>query len=299
MKRYFTAILGNGIICAIMSSLTFSIMNVLVKATSSRIPSNEIVFFRSIIGTLIILYLMRRDRVPFSRTGVSLLFMRGCCGALFMIAYFYTIANMPLIDANILVNLSPVFSFIFSAILLKDCLPSNTWLVLPVVVTGAILTINPFAYTTYSVVALWGIAAAVFSALAGIFIRYLSRSFHAFEIILYFMATATLISIPLMWNQFVIPDALELFFLICLGVISLLAQVFLTKAFTHENAVVVEIVRYIGIIFNAFWGFAFWMEVPAWNIVLGGILIVGGCIMLTLNSKKQAIGQEVHKTGSK
>lgn len=230
---------------------------------------------------------MRRQHIPLSRTGIPLLALRGCFGAFFMIAYFYTIANMPLIDANILVNLSPIFSFVFSALLLKERLPSNTWLVLPVVVFGAVLTINPFAYTTYSIVALWGIAAAVFSALAGIFIRYLSRSFHAFEIILYFMVTATLISIPLMWNKFVVPNALELFFLICLGVISLLAQVFLTKAFTHENAVIVEIVRYIGIIFNAFWGFLFWTEIPAWNIVLGGVLIVGGCIMLSLKSKRE------------
>ncbi|MNE66450.1 hypothetical protein D3C80_1620040 [compost metagenome] len=66
----------------------------------------------------------------------------------------------------------------------------------------------------------------------------------------------------------------------------MLAQVFLTKAFTHENAVVVEIVRYIGIAFNALWGFAFWLEIPDVFSIMGMILIVGGCIAITKVKKR-------------
>ena len=42
--------MNKGIIMAVMSSLTFSIMNVLVKLVSTRIPSSEITFFRGLIG---------------------------------------------------------------------------------------------------------------------------------------------------------------------------------------------------------------------------------------------------------
>jgi len=42
-----------GVILAILSSFTFSIMNVLVKLVSNRIPSNEIAFFRGIIGVIL------------------------------------------------------------------------------------------------------------------------------------------------------------------------------------------------------------------------------------------------------
>lgn len=172
-----------------------------------------------------------------------MLALRGSLGALYMIAYFYTISKMPLVDAIILVNLSPVFVMILAAIFLKEKLPKKTLYFLPVVFLGAMLTIKPFSYSSYSVVALIGILTAVFSAGAAICIRYLSKKHHTYEIIFYFMATATLVSIPLMWKNFVIPTPLELFYLIWIGVVSLLAQVFLTKAFTHENAVVVEVAR--------------------------------------------------------
>ncbi|MNO55810.1 Riboflavin transporter [compost metagenome] len=276
----------SGILYAIASSFIFSIMNALVKATAESIPSNEIVFFRSLIGTMLILYFMKKDKVPFSKAGIPMLVLRGCCGALYMIFYFYTIANMPLVDAIILINTSLIFTILLSRLFLKEKVPSKVYFIMPIVVAGAMLTIKPFGYSTYSLVALLGILAALFSAGAGICIRYLGQRHHTYEIIFYFMVTATWISIPLMWNEFVIPNAEEWFYLIGIGVISLLAQVFLTKAFTHENAVVVEIVRYIGIAFNALWGFAFWLEIPDVFSIMGMILIVGGCIAITKVKKR-------------
>lgn len=270
-----------GIIFAITSSLIFSVMNVFVKATATTIPPNEIVFFRSAIGTIMILYLMKKNNVPFSTKGVPMLILRGCCGALYMIFYFYTIANIPLMDAAVLINTSLIFTVLLSSLFLRDKVPLKVYVIMPIVLAGAMLTIKPFGYSTYSLVAFLGILAAIFSAGAGVCIRYLSQRHHTYEIIFYFMVTATVVSIPLMWTEFVVPNVKEWLFLICIGVISLLAQVFLTKAFTHENAVVVEVVRYIGIAFNALWGWLFWLEVPDIFTIIGTILIVGGCISIT------------------
>ncbi|WP_245157188.1 DMT family transporter [Anaerovorax sp. IOR16] len=159
---------------------------------------------------------------------------------------------------------------------------------LPIIFLGALLTIKPFGYSTYSIVALFGILAAIFSAAAGTSIRFLGRSgeYHTYEIIFAFMFVSTIVSMGLMWNEFVFPNGKELFYLICIGVVSLLAQVFLTKAFSHENAVVVELVRYIGVVFNALWGLLIWLEIPDIYTIIGGILIVFGCIMVSLKKRE-------------
>ena len=276
----------NGVFFAILSSLVFSIMNALVKAVSLSIPSTEIVFFRSIIGTIIIYSIMRQRKLEFSTEGIPVLALRGSLGALYMITYFYTISRITLIDTIVLVNSSPIFVMIFAYIFLKEKMPKKTLFLLPIVFFGAALVIRPFNYSTYSIDALIGLLTALFSAGAATCIRYLSKRHHTYEIIFYFMATTTVVSIPLMWNSFVIPTPLDFFYLACIGVISLLAQVFLTKAFTHENAVVVEVVRYIGIVFNAIWGFLFWSEVPDTMTILGGVLIITGCIILSQKKKK-------------
>ncbi|XEC93088.1 DMT family transporter [Paenibacillus tarimensis] len=273
----------NGVILAILSSLVFSIMNALVKEVSATIPPSEVVFFRSIIGTVIIVALMGQQKVAFSTTGIPMLALRGVLGALYLIAYFYAISKIPLTDASILAHLSPIFAIVLSAVLLKERLNRRAVLVLPLVFAGVMLLVKPFDYSSFSVYALIGLLSAVFASGAAISIRYLSRTHHTYEIVFYFLATATLISIPMIWNSFVMPSALEWFYLICIGVVSLIGQLFLTKAFTHENAALVEVVRYIGILFNAVWGFMFWSEVPDALTAAGGVCIVTACIFLSRN----------------
>ncbi|RXI44713.1 EamA family transporter [Clostridium tetani] len=272
----------NGVVFAILTSLVFSIMNALVKAVSLSIPSTEVAFFRSFIGTILLYFIMKGNKVKFSKDGIPLLMTRGLLGALYLITYFYTISKIPLTDASILVHMSPIFAIILSTIFLKEKLSKNSFYLLPIAFLGAMLLIKPFNYSTYSIEALFGLLSALLSAAAGITIRLLTkRKHHTYEIIFYFLAIGTIVSIPLMWNSFIMPTPLELFYLLCIGIVSLLGQVFLTKAFTHESAIVVEVTRYIGIVFNAMWGFLFWKEVPDMLTVLGGALIITSCIALS------------------
>lgn len=288
----------NGVFLAILSSLIFSIMNALVKAVSFTIPSSEIVFFRSLIGTVLIYYFMRKSKVAFSTEGIPLLVLRGVLGALYLLTYFYTISKIPLVDASILVHLSPFFVILFSMLFLKEKLDPKLVLLLPVVIIGAVFIIKPFEYSSYSIYALIGILSAALAAGASVAIRQLTKKHHSYEIVFYFLATATLVSIPLMWNNFIIPTLTEMFYLLCIGVVSLLGQVFLTQAFTHENAAVVAVTRYIGIVFNAMWGFLFWTEIPDVFTVIGGTLIVVSCIALSWKKPVKVKQSVVKNNGS-
>ena len=271
----------NGVILAMISAFVFSVMNALVKAVSLSMPATEVVFFTSIIGTGGIYFLMLKNKVAFSTDEIHILILRGVLGALCIITYFYTISKISLVDVIILTNLSPVFVILLAAVFLKEKFSRKTFYILPIVFVGAILTIKPFNYSVYSVDALVGVLSAVFAAGAAISIRYLSKKHHAFEIIFYLLAATTLVSIPFMWYNFVTPTTIELFYLVCIGVVALFGQVFQTKAYTYENAIVVEFVRYIGIVFNALWGFIFWVEVPDASTVLGGTLIIVACVAMS------------------
>jgi drug/metabolite transporter (DMT)-like permease len=268
-------------------------MNALVKAVSLTIPYSEAVFFRSLIGTVIIFFIMRHKKVAFSKKGVPMLAVRGVFGALYLLAYFYTISKIPLADASILAHLSPFFAFILAGFFLKEKVPKTLLYLLPVVVLGAVMLIKPQHFSSYSMYAFIGVVSAFFAACAATSIRYLSKKHHAYEIVFYFLATATVVSIPLMWNDFVVPSVTESLYLIGIGVVSLIGQLFLTSAFTHENVIVVEITRYIGIVFNAMWGFLFWMEVPDAQTVIGGMLIISACILLSRRKELVSKGKRL------
>ncbi|WP_456278863.1 DMT family transporter [Bacillus sp. AK128] len=270
-----------GIILAIASAFIFSIMNVFVKAASETIPVSEIVFFRSVIGAVIIYYLMKRAKISLSRKGIPMLVLRGLLGALYLLAYFFTIAHIPLGDASILAHLSPFFAIILSSYFLKEKMSKQMIILFPVFILGATLLMNPFQYGSYTIYALVGILSAFLAACAATSIRILSVTHHKYEIVFYFLAAGTIVSVPLMWNEFVIPSLLGWFYLICVGVVSLIGQIVLTSAFTHENIIVVEVVRYIGIFFNVMWGFVIWGETISILSVIGGALIIAASIALS------------------
>lgn len=274
---------NKGVMLAILSSFTFSIMNVLVKSVSSRIPSNEIAFFRGIIGTILILILMKTSNVKFSKEQKPLLLLRGMLGGLYMVTYFFAISTMKLGDATILAHLSGFFVMIFASIFLKEKLPKNAWIFIIIILFGAALIINPFKYSTYSFYAIFGLLSAILSASASITIRKLAKSkkHHHYEIVFYFLAASTIVAAVLMRNNFVVPTVREFILLFILGAVSLLAQIFLTGAFGNANAVIVEVVRYIGIFFNTAWGFLLFGESLSMYSIIGGILIVGASIVLS------------------
>lgn len=270
-----------GIILAIASSFIFSVMNVLVKATSETIPVSEIVFFRSVIGALIMFILMKKAKVSYSRKGIPMLVLRGALGAAYLLAYFFTIAHIPLGDASILAHLSPLFAIILSSYFLKERMSKQMVMLFPVFILGAMLLVNPFRYDSYTVYALVGVLSAFLAACAATSIRFLSATHHKYEIVFYFLAAGTIVSVPLMWNEFVVPSLIEWFYLICIGVVSLIGQIILTSAFTHESIIIVEVVRYIGIFFNVMWGFFIWGERLSFFTILGGALIIAASITLS------------------
>lgn len=277
----------HGIVFALLASLVFSIMNALVKALTLTILPAEVAFFRGAIGLILIYYLMRRAKVRFSTSGIPMLLLRGGLGGLYVVTYFYALSKIPLVDVIILARLSPVMAILLSAIFLKETLSRRTWGLLGLAFTGAMVTINPFQFSDYSINALFGLLSAAISACVAVVVRYLSTRHHPFEIIFYFMAAATLVPIPMIWHKFVIPSHVELLYLILLGMVALLGQIFLTRAFSHDRVAVIEIVRYIGVIYNAIWGFLFWDEVPDEFTIIGGSLIIGACIALSRKSSSK------------
>ncbi|QYD68766.1 DMT family transporter [Paraburkholderia edwinii] len=272
----------SGVLLAILASFTFSIMNALVKEASATLPASEIGFFRGVIGSVLVYLLMLREKVSFSNQDVPMLLIRGLLGALYLVCYFFSIAHIPLADASILAHMSPVFIILISAVFLRERVATPIWLLLGVVIIGAALIVRPFSYSTYSMYAAIGLLGAFFAGGAHVAIRQLSARHHAYEIVFYFLSIAALVSIPLMWTDFVWPTSeREWICLITLGVVSLLGQLFLTKAFTHESAAIVAVTRYIGIVFNVAWGWLFWSESIGTLTIAGGCLIVAACILLS------------------
>ena len=107
------------IVVVIISSFLFAFTGAFAKLLSDYMSSVEVVFFRNITGVILISYAIYKSPVKQIGGKPFLLFMRGFIGFSALLMYFYNIANIPLAQAQTFNKISPIFTAIFSYLLLK------------------------------------------------------------------------------------------------------------------------------------------------------------------------------------
>jgi drug/metabolite transporter (DMT)-like permease len=118
------------------------------------------------------------------------------------------------------------------------------------------------------------LAGAIFSAGAYVTVRNLSRTEDPVVIVFYFALVATVGSVPLTALDPVLPTPGEWLALAGIGVVTQIAQVFLTKGLREERAGRAMAVAYMQIVFAALWGLIFFAEFPDLWGILGALVII-------------------------
>jgi len=272
--------LSKGVIYMIYASFTFALMNVLVKYLS-HIPAVELVFFRSLVSFIICVALLKYQNIPLFGNKKKYLISRGFFGMISLLLYFYTLQKIPLAAAATLQLVSPVFTAILGYYFLSEKLHPWQVLFLTLSLTGTIV-MKSFDARIETLTLLAGLTSALASAFAYISIRKTGTSEHPLVIVLYFPMIATPISGVLSYNVWIMPEGFDWLLVIGVGVLTQIAQFYMTKAYQIEVANKVASVNYIGIVFAFLFGYFIFGEMLNIQVILGIALVLLG-VMLNLN----------------
>ncbi len=279
--------LKKGILLMLLASFTFSIMGALVKFSSTNLPSQEVVFFRSFVSLIFITIMMKIKGVTFKGNNVPLLVLRGLIGSIALLGYFYTVSEIKLGDAHILIQISPIFVVLFAYIFLREKVHKVFFILLIATLIGTTLIIKPDFTNFDNIPGVIGFFSAILAAGAYVLIRFLGKTNSSYLITLYFMGISTLLSFPIMIPTFVIPSFIELIAMIGVGLTSSVAQLLMTKAYSIEKAGYISMIGYSGVFFNIMWGYLFWSEMLDELSIIGGMLIITACISLNLIQNRE------------
>ncbi|HUE77937.1 MAG TPA: DMT family transporter, partial [Longimicrobiales bacterium] len=260
----------------------FSVMSLLVKLAGRGVPSQEIVFARSLIMTVLSFALLRRQGIaPLGRQR-GLLIVRGLFGFAALSCFYYAIVHLPLADATVIQYTNPVFTALLAAVLLSERLRLREVGLVLVSLAGVVLMARPaFLFGGVSerldmVAAGIALLGAVLSAGAYVTVRRLGATEDPLVIVFYFAALSTIGSLPLTAMDAVMPTAAEWAALAGIGVLTQFGQVLMTKGLRAEAAGRAMAVGYMQIVFAAIWGALFFAEFPdLWGFA-GALLIVAG-----------------------
>ncbi|MBU0924552.1 DMT family transporter [bacterium] len=269
----------------LLSALIAALSGAVAKVLSQTMDPIEIVFYRNLLGVMIILYSFKRVSVSIDKSKLHLLFLRGFFGTLAMLLFFYTIATIPLGVAIILNKTSPFFVTILAYYLMKESISTSTFFALIIGFIGIVLIVKPFGFDI-SIEHILGVLGGFFAACAYATIKKIKDIYDARVIMLSFMGIGVVIPLLIFlftpYAKFQIHTDVFVWLLIALmAVLSTASQWFLTRAYSLTKASIIGVVGYTSIPFAVGFGVVLGDSLPDMYTFLGIALIVLGGILVS------------------
>ena len=268
-----------GALILVLAMLSFSAMGAMAKLAADSVSSFEVVFFRGLVGMAIIAAVAGRRGVSVLGKRKGLLLARGLTGSCAMLMFFYALSKIPVGNAILLNQMTPIFVLPLAALFLKERITWRHLVFVPLALVGAALVIKPSA-AAINLPGFVALCSAGFAAGAYVLVRKLTATEATLTIVFWFTWVSTVFAVPFMWSSFVLPDLPTLGVLVGVGVFGTLGQLFLTKAYGLGEAGRLAVLGSLGAIFGAGWDLVLWQHVPDLLTGAGGALIIISCAML-------------------
>ena len=287
--------IDRGVLFMLLSALISALNGAIAKILSQDLSALEIVFFRNLIGVILIVYALRHTPPILKGGKFHLLFLRGLFGFLAMILFFYTITTIPLGEAITLNKTSPFFVTLLAYYLLHEKINTKTILALLIGFLGIIFITKPFGLSI-SYEYFLGILGGFFAAAAYATIKKIKDIYDTRIIMLSFMGVGTLFPIilfsiapfitPPEHLAFLFPTfssnfGLKVWLLIgFMALISTLSQWLLTKAYSLSKASIIGVISYTNIPFAIGFGWMLGDAFPDFQTFMGiGLIVLGGILV--------------------
>ncbi|OIP84378.1 MAG: EamA family transporter [Rhodobacterales bacterium CG2_30_65_12] len=298
-----------GITLKLGAVAAFVAMQVMIKLTEGRVPPGEAVFFRSFFAFPVILVWLAwsgelsvgwKTARPMSHV------WRGVVGTSAMGLGFAGLQMLPLPEVTALSYAAPLLTVIFAAMFLGEEVRLFRLAAVALGMTGVMIVLAPqlsavsegHLGATQALGATLVLMAAVFAALAQIFLRKMVATERAVTVVLYFTLSSTLFSFLTLPFGWVLPTGGDAALLVLAGLFGGVGQGLLTSAYRFAHASVVAPFDYASMLFAIVIGYALFAEVPTGWTITGAALIVAGGILIIWRERQLGLNRDKPRKAS-
>jgi len=277
----------------VSASFLFALMGVCVKLASAHYGTGEIVFYRGLIGALVMgLHTWQvgdtlRTRVP------AMHFWRSITGVTALCLWFYAIGQLPIATAVTLNYASSVWMAVLligsSLLVGSQRVPLRLIATVLIGFAGVALILRPTIDQNQFWPGLIGMLSGILSATAYLQVSGLGRAGEpSHRVVFYFsvggVAAGALMTFTLGWHGHTLTSAA---LLLAVGVLATLAQLLMTRAYTVGRPLVNASLQYLGIAFSYGWGVLLFDDRVTLLAIVGMVLIVvAGVLAAQLRSSQ-------------
>jgi S-adenosylmethionine uptake transporter len=293
----------------LFASFMFAAMGAAVKLASNFFSTSELVMYRGLIGTVILLFMVRQQGGTFRTAFPREHLWRSAVGVTSLWLWFYAIGALPLATAVTLNYMAPIWiaAGLFAIGWWRGEKHAEWPLVLAVGMSfvGVTLVLRPAVETNQWLGGLSGLVSSVISAMAYMQVRRLGQMGEPeYRVVFYFSLTTCVAGLL---ASLATPDAAGAHFhpftwhsaglVLAIGVSALCAQMAMTRAYRVGKVLVVANLQYTGIVFSSLWGMALWGDRFDWHVWLGiGVILASGIAATFYNTRSTPQGAPIKKT---
>ncbi len=268
------------------AAAAFSLLVVCVRELSATLPTPEILFFRCLFTTaLLVPWAVRAgwDGVRTRRPALNLL--RGACTFAAMTMWFHAIGVVPLADAVAIQSAYPLFTILLAMMLFAERPGIRRSLATLAGFAGVLVIVRPgFAAVGLPTAMLLG--AALFYAISNICVKAMADTepatrmvFSVNVLLLVFSAVPT----AFVWTP---PDLAAIPWIALLAGSGFAAHMCLTRALATGEAAAVMPFDFLRLPFAALNGLLLYGEIPDLWTVAGGVLVFGSATYIAMREAR-------------
>jgi drug/metabolite transporter (DMT)-like permease len=274
----------------LLSSALFALMAAGAKLCTRRLPGPEVALVRFVFGTVTVVAVAALGHARIRPRRWRWLALRGLGGGTAVVTYFAAIGRTPVGVATLLNQTQPVFTMLFSWLLLAERPRRGALGALSLTLGGVVVIVGVRELTLHA----WrgealGILSAILSGVAVTAIRASRRTTAggtppetAWSVFFSFTLLGSLVSTPWVFpplGHWVTPTGAEWALLLGVGAVSVGAQVIMTEAIGHLTGVQSGIISQLTVPMTVALGLGFLGESLTASFAAGAALIVGGVVL--------------------
>lgn len=276
-----------GMVVALVGMLLFALNDTMGKWLVASYTVGQVVLIRSIAALAVLAPFLwatgLRPLFAVERPGLQLL--RAILSSAEVFAFYFAVSSLPLADVMTYWLASPLYVAVLAPFLLGERVGALRWAAILLGFLGVVIALNPSgaALSPAALISVVGSMSLAFMMLTGRFLRGTPDTVLVFWQTLS-AAMAGLIAIPMGWQP-VAPS--DLWLLLLLGVVAMLAHVLINRALKLADAAVVAPIQYTLLFWAVIFGYIVFGDIPSPAMAIGAALIVASGLIVFFLGRRQ------------
>lgn len=281
-----------GIFWTLISCLLSNINDVLMKFTSSHLNPFQIVFFRSLLGLIIITPLFLLKHKSYKLTNSIIHTKRIVVGAAAITLACYSTSILSLPEVTVLSFCQPLFFLPAAVLFLREKLTTPRVLANILGFTGVFVVLGPENKEFLSIASFAPLASAFLFMILDIITKKSVDLEHPLALIFYFNLGITLLTGIFTLFTWETPTFTELGLLFLLGISATLIQFSSLLSLSAANILSLAPLRYAELLFSCMFSLLLFNEPPTFYVILGSILIIVAVLYASFNESRSVENEE-------